>query len=114
MSIRANPTHSVMMDCITHLSPPNVQQVFDIHHVDYLILTKFYPTFGYSPYTTSYPKLGIKERLSSAKESLDHNQLLAYSSACQLIFLAKLYYHMLLTSMVNTRKERLSGNGKQE
>jgi hypothetical protein len=55
---------------------------------------------------TSYPKLGIKERLSPAKESSDRNQLLAYSFACQIIFLAKLYYHMLLTLMVNTRKER--------
>jgi hypothetical protein len=45
----------------------------------YLILTKFYPTFGYSPYTTSYTNLDIKQRLSPAKESSDHNQLLAYS-----------------------------------
>ena len=42
-------------------------------------MTKFYPTFGYSPYTTSYPNLDIKQRLSPAKESSDHNQLLAYS-----------------------------------
>jgi hypothetical protein len=40
---------------------------------------RFYPTFGYSPYTTSYPNLDIKQRLSPGKESSDHNQLLAYS-----------------------------------
>jgi hypothetical protein len=42
-------------------------------------LIKCYPTFGYSPYTTSYPNLDIKQRLSPAKESLDRKQLLAYS-----------------------------------
>jgi hypothetical protein len=42
-------------------------------------LIKCYPTFGYSPYTTSYPNLDIKQRLSPAKESSDHKQLLAYS-----------------------------------
>jgi hypothetical protein len=66
------------MDCIICLFSPNIKQTFNLHHVD--ILTKFYPTFGYSPYTTSYPKLGIKQRLSPAKESSDHNLLLAYSS----------------------------------
>jgi hypothetical protein len=76
--------------------------------------SRFYNTFGHSPYTTSYPKLGIKERLNLAKESSDRNQLLAYSPACQIIFLAKLYYHMLLTSMVHTRKERLSDNSKKK
>jgi hypothetical protein len=84
------------------------------NHIVYLILTKFYPTFGYSPYMISYPNLDIKERLNPVKESLVHNQLLAYSSACQIIFLAKLYHHMLLTSMVSTRKVRLSGNKKQK
>jgi hypothetical protein len=84
MSIRANPTHIVMMNGIINLSPPNIKQDFDLHHVVYpthiyLILIKFYPTFGYSPYTTSYPNLDIKQRLSPAKESSDHNQLLAYS-----------------------------------
>jgi hypothetical protein len=69
MSRRANPTNSVMMNCITCLFPPNINQTFNLHHVDYLILTKFYPTFGYSPYTTGYPKLGIKQRLSPAKEA---------------------------------------------
>jgi hypothetical protein len=77
------------MNGIIYLSPPNVKQVFDLHHVDYLILTKCYPTFGYSPYTTSYPNLDIKQRLSPAKESSVHNQLLAYSSACQINFLTK-------------------------
>jgi hypothetical protein len=67
-----------MMNDIIYLSPPNIKQTFNLHHVDYLILTKCYPTFGYSPYTTSYPNLDIKQRLSPAKESADHNQLLAY------------------------------------
>jgi hypothetical protein len=67
------------MDCIIYLSSPNIKQTFNLYHVDYLILTKFYPTFGYSPYTTGYPNLDIKQRLSPAKESSDHNQLLAYS-----------------------------------
>jgi hypothetical protein len=62
-----------------YLSPPNVKQTFNLHHVDYLILAKFYPTFGYTPYTTSYPNLDIKQRLSTSKESSDHNQLLVYS-----------------------------------
>jgi hypothetical protein len=68
-----------MMGCIIYLSPPNVKQTFNLHHVDYLILTKFYLTFGHSPYTISYPNLDIKQRSSPAKESSDHNQLLAYS-----------------------------------
>jgi hypothetical protein len=68
-----------MLECIIYLSPPNVKQTFNLPHVDYLILTKFYPTFGHSPYTTSYPNLDIKQRLSPTKESSDHNQLLAYS-----------------------------------
>jgi hypothetical protein len=67
------------MNGIIYLSRPNIKQTFNLHHVDYLILTKFYPTFGYSPYTTSYPNLDIKQRLSPAKESSVHNQLLAYS-----------------------------------
>jgi hypothetical protein len=79
MSKRVNPTHRVMMNGIIYLSPPNIKQTFNLHHVDYLILTKLYPTFGYSPYTTSYLNLDIKQRLSPAKESSDLNQLLAYS-----------------------------------
>jgi hypothetical protein len=68
-----------MMNCIIYLSPPNVKQVFDLHHIVCLILTKFYFNLGHSPYTTSNPKLDIKQRLSPAKESSDHNKLLAYS-----------------------------------
>jgi hypothetical protein len=41
-------------------------------------MTKFYPTSGCSPYTTSYPNLDINQRLNPAKESSDHNHLLAY------------------------------------
>jgi hypothetical protein len=67
------------MDCIIYLSPPNIKQTFNLHHVDYLILIRFYLTFGYSPYTTSYPNLDINQRLSPAKESSGHNQLLVYS-----------------------------------
>jgi hypothetical protein len=37
MSRRAIPTNSVMMDCIICLSPPNIKQDFDLHHVAYLI-----------------------------------------------------------------------------
>jgi hypothetical protein len=66
------------MNGIIYLSPPNIKQTFNLHHADYLILTKCYPTFGNSPYTTSYPNLDIKQRLSRAKESSDHKQLLAY------------------------------------
>jgi hypothetical protein len=68
-----------MIDCIIYLFPLNIKQTFNLHHVDYLIY-KLYPTFGYSPYTTSYPNLDIKQRLSPTKESSDHNQLLTYSS----------------------------------
>jgi hypothetical protein len=32
-----NPTNRVMMDCIICLSPPNIKQTFDLHHVVYLI-----------------------------------------------------------------------------
>jgi hypothetical protein len=102
------------MNGIIYLSPPNIKQTFNLHHIDYLILTKFYPTFGYSPYTTSYPNLDIKQKLSPAKESSDHNQLLPIHSTYQILFIAKLSYHMLLTLMVNTRKGRLSGNNKQK
>jgi hypothetical protein len=31
------PTNRVMMDCIICLSPPNIKQTFDLHHVVYLI-----------------------------------------------------------------------------
>jgi hypothetical protein len=64
-----------MMNGIIYLSPANVKQVFDLHHIVCLILTKFYFNLGHSPYTTSNPNLNIKQRLSRAKESLDHNQL---------------------------------------
>jgi hypothetical protein len=36
MSIRANPTNRVMMDCIIYLYQPNIKQTFDLHHVVYL------------------------------------------------------------------------------
>jgi hypothetical protein len=62
---------------------------------------------------TSYPNLDIKQRLSPAKESLDHKQLLTYSFCLQIFSMEKLSYHMLLTLMVNTRKGRLSSNNKQ-
>jgi hypothetical protein len=76
-----------MMNGMTYLSPPNIKQTLNLHHVDYLILPNFYPTFGYSPYTTSYPNLDIKQRLSPAKESSDHKQLLAYSFCLAKLFL---------------------------
>ena len=37
MGIRSNLANRVMMDCIICLSPPNIKQVFDLHHVVYLI-----------------------------------------------------------------------------
>jgi hypothetical protein len=37
MSRRPNPINRVMMDCIICLSPPNINQTFDIHHVVYII-----------------------------------------------------------------------------
>jgi len=33
----SNPTNRVMMDCIICLSPPNIKQTLDLHHVVYLI-----------------------------------------------------------------------------
>jgi hypothetical protein len=36
MSRRANPTSRVMIDCIIYLSPPDIRQDFDLHHVVYL------------------------------------------------------------------------------
>jgi hypothetical protein len=73
MSIRANPNHRVMMNGIIRLSPPNIKWDFDLHHEVYLthiylILIRFYLTFGYSPYTTSYPNLDINQRLSPTKK----------------------------------------------
>jgi hypothetical protein len=76
------------MNGIIYLSPPDTKQTYNLHHVDYLILKKCYLTFGNSPYTTSYTNLDIKQRLNPTKESSGHNQLLAYSFACQIIFLA--------------------------
>ena len=90
MNIRANQIHRVMTNGIIYLSPPNIKQTSNLHHVDYLILTKFYPIFRYSPYTISYPNLDIKGRLNPTKESSVHNQLFAYSSTCQIVFLAKI------------------------
>jgi hypothetical protein len=39
MGIRAKPTHRVMMNGIIYLSPPNIKQTFDLHHVIYLNMT---------------------------------------------------------------------------
>jgi hypothetical protein len=79
------------MNGIIYLSLPYIKRTFNLHHVDYPILIKFYPTFGYSPYTTSYPNLDIKQRLSPAKESSDHNHLLAYSFCLPNTFHCKNY-----------------------
>jgi hypothetical protein len=68
-----------MMNGIIYLSLPYIKRTFDLQHEDYLILTKCYTTFGYSPYTASYPNPDIKQRLSPVKESSDHNRLIAYS-----------------------------------
>jgi hypothetical protein len=63
------------MDCIIYQPPPDIKPDFDLHHVVYLthiylIVSKIYPTFGYSPSTTSYPNSDIKQRLSTAKKNL--------------------------------------------
>jgi hypothetical protein len=36
---RANPTYRVMMECIIYMSPLNIKQGLDLHHVVYLIHT---------------------------------------------------------------------------
>jgi hypothetical protein len=69
------PINRVLMDCIIYQPPPDIKPDFDLHHVVYLthiylIVTKFYPTFGYSPSTTNYPNPDIKQRLSTAKKNL--------------------------------------------
>jgi hypothetical protein len=104
MSIRANPTHRNMVNGIVYPSPPNIKQTFNLHHVDYLIY-KFYPTFGYSPYTTSYPNLDIKQRLVPAKESSDHNQLLVYSFCLPNIF----HYKTILPYASNSHGQYQEG-----
>jgi hypothetical protein len=73
---------------------------------------KFYPTFGYSPYTTSYPNLDIKQRLSPAKESSDHNQLLAYSFCLPNTFHCKTILPYASNFDGQYRKGRLSDKSK--
>jgi hypothetical protein len=69
-----------MMDCIIYLSPPNVKQTFNLHHVDYLILTNsILPSYIHLIRLVIPILIYIKQRLSPAKESSDHDQLLAYS-----------------------------------
>jgi hypothetical protein len=45
MSIRSNLANRILMDCIIYLSPPNLKQTFDLHHVVYLthIYLKYTP-----------------------------------------------------------------------
>jgi hypothetical protein len=79
MSRRANLTNSVMMDCIIYLSPPNINQTFDLHHVVYLILTNSILPLDIHLIWLVTPIWTWNNRLSPAKDSLVHNQLLAYS-----------------------------------
>jgi hypothetical protein len=72
MSRRANPTHRVMMDCIIYLSPPNIKQTFDLHHVVYLIhnyLNHIPPTpMIYTDLESMRPRLEKKSSTSTRKE----------------------------------------------
>jgi hypothetical protein len=109
-----------MMDFIIYLSPPNIKQDLDLHYVSlshpYLShLNRYYFVFRYSPYTTSYPQSWHKTTDQALLRNLQF--ITSYQpirSTYQIISLAKLSYHMLLTLMVNTRKGGLSGNNKQK
>jgi hypothetical protein len=72
MSKRANPTNSVMTDYIIYLSPPNIKQDFDLHHVVYLIhnyLNHIPPTpMMYTDLESMRPRLEKKSSTSSRKE----------------------------------------------
>jgi hypothetical protein len=72
-----------MMDCIICLSPPNIKQTFDLHHVVYLIhnyLNHIFPTLMiYTDLESMRPRPGKinidKEGYNSQSESRDESRL---------------------------------------
>jgi hypothetical protein len=70
--MKSNPTNKVMMDCIIYLSPPNIKQVVDQHHVVYRIyiyLNQIPPTLViYTNLKSRRPRLEKKRSTSSRKE----------------------------------------------
>jgi hypothetical protein len=106
MSRRANPTHRVMMDCIICLTPPNIKQTFDLHHVVYLIhnyLNHIPPTpMIYTDLESMRPipkkkrsTRKDKHQLKSSKIKLDHqmnrDSLCMMESSLAKIFLSCTY-----------------------
>jgi hypothetical protein len=72
VSIRANPTNSVTMDCIICLSPPNVKPTFNLPHVvyhTYIYLNQIPPTLIiYTDLESMRPRPEKKRSTSSRKE----------------------------------------------
>jgi hypothetical protein len=72
MSRRANPANRVMMNCIIYLSPTNIKQFFDLHHVVYLIhnyLNHISPTpIIYANLDSMRPKPEKKRSTSTRKD----------------------------------------------
>jgi hypothetical protein len=81
-----------MMDCIIYLSPPNIKQTFDLHHVVYLILINYILPLDIHLIQLVTPSLIWNNRLSHVKESSLHNQLLAYSFCLAKLFLPYVSY----------------------
>jgi hypothetical protein len=70
MSRRANLTNKVMMDSIICISPPNIKQVFDLHHVVYLIpiyLNHFPTPMIYTHLESMRPRPEKKRSMSTRK-----------------------------------------------
>jgi hypothetical protein len=79
MSIRANPTQRVMMDCIIYLSPPNFKQNFDLHHVVYLIhiyLNHIPPTLMIYTNPKAMRPILEKEKINLVKEGEKSNSII--------------------------------------
>jgi hypothetical protein len=70
--MKPDPTNKVMMDCIIYLSPPNIKQVVDQHHVvyrTYIYLNQIPPTLIiYTNLKSRRPRLEKKRSTSSRKE----------------------------------------------
>jgi hypothetical protein len=70
--MKSDPTNKVMMDCIIYLSPPNIKQVVDQHHVvyrTYIYLNHIPPTLIiYTNLKSRRPRLEKKRSTSSRKE----------------------------------------------
>jgi hypothetical protein len=71
VSRRANPTHILMMDCIIYLSPPNIKQDFDLHHVVYLTIS-ILNIFIYTNPEAMRPR-SEKEKINIDKEGDESN-----------------------------------------